>query len=124
MRAHLKLRWKGGTITELEVGLPRSNPSPMRTNDDTVDLIRRLAAHYPDTVIAGVLNRQGRMTATGKRFTANDVGNVRRHRHIARFAPPAEPESEELVSIIKAAKLLDVAVSTMHRWLAEGLIAG
>ena len=124
LRAHLKLRWKGGTITELEVGLPRSNPSPMRTNDDTVDLIRRLAAHYPDTVIAGVLNRQGRMTATGKRFTANDVGNVRRHRHIARFAPPAEPESEELVSIIKAAKLLDVAVSTIHRWLAEGLIAG
>jgi DNA invertase Pin-like site-specific DNA recombinase len=123
-RAHLTLRWKGGTITELDVGLPRSRPAPVRTNDDTVDLIRRLAAHYPDTVIAGVLNRQGRMTATGKRFTANDVGNVRRHRHIARFVPPPEPESEELVSIIKAAKLLDVAASTIHHWLAEGLIAG
>jgi DNA invertase Pin-like site-specific DNA recombinase len=123
-RAHLTLRWKGGTIIELDVVLPRSHPAPVRTNDDTVDLIRRLAAHYPDTVIAGVLNRQGRMTATGKRFTANDVGNVRRHRHIARFVPPPEPESEELVSIIKAAKLLDVAASTMHHWLTEGLIAG
>ena len=69
-RADLTLRWRGGAITELEVGLPRSNPPTVRTDEDTIALVRRLAAHYPDAIIAGILNRQGRRTARGHRFTA------------------------------------------------------
>jgi hypothetical protein len=42
--AHLTLRWRAGLFSEL----------------------RRLAEHYPDAVIAGILNRQGRKTATGQ----------------------------------------------------------
>jgi DNA invertase Pin-like site-specific DNA recombinase len=122
--AHLTLRWKGGVVTEIDVNLPRSNPAHNRTDEDTVVLVRRLAEHYPDTIIAGILNRQDRTTGTGKRFTANDVGNLRRHRGIARFEAPAQPPQGELVSIIKAAAALDVAPSTLHRWLADGLIAG
>ncbi|MDQ2945140.1 MAG: hypothetical protein M3Y27_04230 [Acidobacteriota bacterium] len=38
---------------------------------DTISLLPRLAALYPDEVIAGILNRQGRQTATGGRFTAS-----------------------------------------------------
>jgi hypothetical protein len=34
-------------------------------------LLRRLASLYPDEVIAGILNRQGRKTATGERFTVS-----------------------------------------------------
>jgi hypothetical protein len=41
-------------------------------------MVRRLAAHYPDSVIAGVLNRQGRQRAYGHRFTANLVSGLRR----------------------------------------------
>src|SRR5262249_42235603 len=33
--------------------LPRSRPATVRTDEDTVALVRRLAVHYPDTVIAG-----------------------------------------------------------------------
>jgi hypothetical protein len=36
-------------------------------------LVRRLAIHYPDAVIAGILNRQERRTAYGHRFTAHLV---------------------------------------------------
>ena len=122
--AHLTLRWKGGMVTELDVGLPRSNPARNRTAEDTVDLLRRLAEHYPDAIIAGILNRQDRTTGTGKRFTANDVGNLRRHRNIARFEPPSEPPQGDLVPITKAAVVLDVAPSTLHRWIAEGIVAG
>ena len=75
-------------------------------------LVRRLAAHYPDTVIAGILNRQGRTTARGLRFTANLVGNVRRHWNVPRFEPPAESPEGELLSIQQAAKILDIAPST------------
>lgn len=123
-RAHLTLRWTGGMITEIDVHLPRLNPARIRTDEDTVELVRRLAAHYPDGVIAGILNRQGRKTVRGERFSANQVGSLRRYRDIARFQPPAEPPEGELVTIAGAADILQVAPSTIHRWLAEGLIAG
>jgi len=123
-RAHLTLRWRGGTVTELDVSLPRSNPPRIRTDEDSLALIRRLAPHYPDAVIAGILNRQGRRTARGERFTAAHVGNLRRYRHIARCEPPAALPDGDLVTIKKAAEILGVAPSTLHRWLIDGFIGG
>jgi DNA invertase Pin-like site-specific DNA recombinase len=123
-RAHLTLRWRGGMITEFDIHLPRLNPARVRTDEDTVELIRRLAVHYPDGVIAGILNRQGRKTVHDERFTANQVGNLRRYRNIARFEPPAEPPIGDLVTIAGAADILQVASSTIHRWLADGIIPG
>ncbi len=123
-RAHLTLRWRGGTVTELDVSLPHSNPPRIRTNEDSLALIRRLAPYYPDAVIAGILNRQGRRTARGERFTAAHVGNLRRYRGIPRYEPPAERPDGELVTIKNAAEILGVAPSTLHRWLTAGIIVG
>ncbi len=63
-RAQLTLRWRGGAITAIALDLPRRRQA-VRTEEDTIDLLRRLAAHYPDAMIAGILNRQGRHTAYG-----------------------------------------------------------
>ena len=123
-RAHLALRWRGGTLTELDLSLPRSQPRGLRTDEDTLSLLRRLAAHYSDDVIAGILNRQGRKTATGERFTAVHVGGLRRYRKIPRFQPSAEPPTGELATIRKAAEILGINTSTVHRWLNDGFIAG
>jgi len=122
--AHLTLRWRGGAITLLDVAVPRFKPMGPRTDEDTISLLRRLAALYPDEVIAGILNRQERKTATGERFTANQVGSLRRYRDIPRFQPPAGSPSGELVSIRKAAQILGMNTSSIHRWLADGFIAG
>jgi hypothetical protein len=123
-RAHLTLRWRGGAFTTLDVPVPKFKPMGPRTDEDTLSLLRRLATLYPDEVIAGIFNRQGRKTATGERFTANQVGSLRRYRGIPRYQPPAEPASGELVSIRKAAQLLGMNTSSIHRWLADGFIAG
>jgi DNA invertase Pin-like site-specific DNA recombinase/predicted DNA-binding transcriptional regulator AlpA len=123
-QAHLTLRWRGGAITTLDVAVPRFQPMGPRTDEDTISLLRRLAALYPDEVIAGIFNRQGRKTATGERFTANQVGSLRRYRNIPRFQPPDEPPSGELVSIRKAAQILGMNTSSIHRWLADGFMAG
>jgi len=85
-RAHLTMRWRGGAVTQLEVPIPRCQPMGLRTDEGTISLLRRLAALYPDDVIAGILNRQGRKTATGERFTANQVGSLRRYRKIGSSA--------------------------------------
>jgi DNA invertase Pin-like site-specific DNA recombinase len=78
-RARLTLRWRGGSLTDTDLDLPRQKPAIGRTDEDTIALVCRLAAHYPEAVIAGILNRQDRKTAYGHRFTANHVGNLRRH---------------------------------------------
>jgi DNA invertase Pin-like site-specific DNA recombinase len=122
--ARLTLRWKGGALTEIDLALPRSRPATIRTDEDTIALVRRLAALYPDAVIAGILNRQERKTAHGHRFEASHVGNLRRNWKIPCFEPnEANPEGEPL-TINKAAASLGVAPSTLHRLLNAGIIPG
>jgi excisionase family DNA binding protein len=122
-RAMLILRWRGGAITELAVALRPYQPK-IRTDEDTVALLERLAVHYDDATIAGILNRQGRRSATGESFTAQIVGGVRRYRHIPRHDPANDAVAGELVTIEKAAEILGFVPSTIHRWLAVGFIAG
>jgi predicted DNA-binding transcriptional regulator AlpA len=123
-RAHMTLCWRGGAFTTLNIPVPKFQPRGPRTDEDTISLLRRLAALYPDEVIAGILNRQGRKTATGERFTAHQVGSLRRYRCIPRFQPPASPPDGELVSLRKAAQILGMNTSSIHRGLADGFIAG
>ncbi|WIW50398.1 hypothetical protein ML401_35235 (plasmid) [Bradyrhizobium sp. 62B] len=104
--------------------MPHSHPSPIRTADDTIDLLRRLAAHYPDTKITGILNRQGRTTATGLSFTANRVSSLRTHWEIPCFEPKQQVQDGECMKIEKAARALGIAPSTLHRCLNDSFIAG
>jgi len=94
--AHLTIRWKGGTLTDIDVPLPRSRPATVRTDEETLDLVRRLAGFYPDTVIAGILNKQGRTTARGHRFEANRVAHLRKHWRIPCFQPKSQPADGEM----------------------------
>jgi DNA invertase Pin-like site-specific DNA recombinase len=121
--AGLVLRWKGGAISELTVPLRRPQPK-IRTAEDTIALIRRLAAHYPDATIAGILNRQHRTTARGLSFTASRVASLRTHWHIPRHQPGADPAEGELLNVSQAARELQIAPSTLLRWLNDGFVAG
>jgi len=122
--AHLTLRWKGGAISELTVPLRRPQPK-IRTDEDTIALIRRLAVHYPDAIIAGILNRQHRTTARGMSFTANRVASLRTHWHIPCHQPGGDPPAEgELLNVAQAARQLKIAPSTLLRWLNDGFVAG
>ena len=122
-QADLVLRWKGGAISELSVPIKRTPPA-IRTDEDTVALVRRLAVHYPDAQIAGILNRQGRRTATGLKFTAGRVQGLRHHWGIDCHQPPEHSPEGELLTIADAATELGIAPSTLHRWLNDGFVAG
>jgi DNA invertase Pin-like site-specific DNA recombinase len=122
--AELLLRWKGGAITDLPVPIKRKPINRLRTDEDTVDLVRRLAAHYPDSIIAPILNRQGRRTARGLSFTAGRVQSLRHHYEIPCHSPTDDPTEGEQLTVADAAEQLGLAASTLHRWLADGFIAG
>jgi DNA invertase Pin-like site-specific DNA recombinase len=123
-RAELTLRWRGGALTDLAIPLPHSTYRPLRTDEKTLTLLRRLAVHYSDAMIASILNRQGRRSARGARFTALSVASLRQHWHIPRYQPPSAPSDGKLLTVTEAAHQLGVAPSTLHRWLQDGFIGG
>jgi transposase-like protein len=121
--AELLLRFAGGALSELTVPLRRPQPS-IRTDEDTIDLLHRLAVHYPDTKIAGILNRQGSRTASGLSYTASRVASLRHHWNIPCHQPTDEPPEGDLLNVTAAARQLGIAPSTLLRWLNDGFVAG
>lgn len=121
--AQLILRWHGGTVTEIEVTLSHRR-AHTRTDEGTVNLIRRLAQHYPDATIAGILNRQGRTTARGLGFTNPRITALRQHWKIPCYKAPAHAPAGQLVGVGAVAEFLQVDRSTVHGWLRDGFIAG
>jgi excisionase family DNA binding protein len=120
-RADVEVRWEGGARTELSV--PLRVPGKLerdRLANDTVELIRRLAAHQTDRQIAGILARQGHRTGTGLPFTEARVRGVRKRAGIP-AAPPPDPASE-LLTIEQAISELGVSTHTIRRWINTGLL--
>jgi excisionase family DNA binding protein len=121
-RAEVEIFWEGGARTELRVPLIRRGAERNRTNEDTVELIRRLAAHTADYQIAAILNKQGRRTGTGLPFNQLRVKYVRQQHGIP-AAPPPDPDGG-LLTIEQAAEQLGVSNATVYRWLRAGLLPG
>jgi hypothetical protein len=80
--------------------------------------------HYPDAVIAGILNRQDRRTARGLSYTASRVQSLRYHWHIPCHHPSGQTPEGDLLNVTAAARQLRIAPSTLLRWLNDGFIAG
>lgn len=120
-KADVEIFWEGGASTELQIRLNRYE-GPRRLPEDTIDLIRRLAAYHPDEQIAAILNLQGRRTGQDLPFTRARVQGARFRANIP-AAPPPDPNSE-LVTIHRAAAELGVSHFTIRRWLRDGLLPG
>jgi len=124
----VQITWEGGTKTPLPPLQLRRQGQTYRqsTPEDTVELLRRLAAHYDDQTIAGVLAKQKRRTATGLRFTKRRVAQLRNTHGIPAFAPdPAAASADgELLGVRQAAAELGVTPATVYRWLRDGYITG
>ena len=121
-RAAVEICWEGGARTELAIRLNARGPETRRLPEDTIELIRRLAAHHPDRQIAAILSRQGRRTGTGLPFTEGRVRAARQRAGIP-AAPPPAPDSQT-VTIARAATELGVSIFTIRRWLRDGLLPG
>jgi excisionase family DNA binding protein len=126
--AELRIIWQGGANTELTMPLTRPGGHFRTTDEDTVALVRRLAAHYDDTTIALILSRQRRRTGTGLPFTKSRVQSLRASRGIPAYRPPktVAPDGDDgvVVTVAEAERLLGVGKVTIYRWLRDGFITG
>jgi hypothetical protein len=126
-RADVDIIWQGGAKTSFVFELNKTGGHFRSTDEDTVDLVRRLAERYDDQTIAAILSKQGRRTGTGLSFTQPRVASLRVSRGIPAYRPvDVTPEGDDalVVSFGRAEQLLGVSRVTLYRWLADGFISG
>jgi len=90
-----------------------------------VVLVRQLAREFDDAQIARILNKQGRRSGLGNPFTQQSVTLLRGKHRIAKCGKKiARGALEGPFTADEAARELGVTMSTVHRWLREGVLAG
>ncbi len=127
--ADLQLLWQGGASTALTMVMTKAGGHFKTTDEDTVELITRLAVDYDDTTIAMILSRQKRRTGTDLSFTKTRVKSLRVSRGIPAHVPAPETVASDgqdavVVTVAEAQQLLGVGKVTIYRWLTDGFLTG
>jgi DNA invertase Pin-like site-specific DNA recombinase len=113
------IHWKGGTHTAFEMDKPRS-PVGQQTALEDLELIRRMAVRYGDDEIARVLNKLGRQTGKGKRWTEERVHTARRNHSIP--GQRRRRVDPEILTLGGAAKHCGVSDTTLRKLVEAGLL--
>jgi hypothetical protein len=120
----VRIVWKGGATTDRSV-TRRPPGTAHATPDEIIELVRKLAEEFDDAQIARILNRQGRKSGLGNPFTKSSVMALRGKNRIpmCQSSPVRDPR-EGPFTADEAAEELGVCMSTIHRWLREGVLSG
>jgi excisionase family DNA binding protein len=120
-RLQLKLHWKGGDHTTLEVVKNRPGEHRWKTSAEIERLIRDLARLVPDRTIAAILNRFGMTTAKGHTWTQQRVTVFRNDHQIAVYREGERAQRGE-VNLQEAATRLGVSRMTVIRLIGDKLL--
>jgi DNA invertase Pin-like site-specific DNA recombinase len=124
-RTTIRIGWRGGAWTELDVHRP-STSDRARTATTTLERIQTLAQHLPDERIAEQLALEGRTTRQGLPWTARRVQRLRTRYVIATACPlmprQAQARGDGLVPLAAAAARLGVVPGALAHWRQRGLL--
>jgi excisionase family DNA binding protein len=120
-RLLVKLHWKGGDHTELQVAKNRVGQTRWTISAETEQLIRDLARLGPDKSITAILNRLGLRTGKGLTWTQERVKGFRKDHHIAVYRDGERAARGELV-LHEAATRLSVSKMTVVRLIRDGVL--
>jgi len=118
---HLKLHWKGGDHTAIEVARNRSGSNRWKTSAATEQLICGLARHFSDRTISFMLNRLGVRTAKGQTWNQHRVVSFRNNHNIAIYREGERAERGEVI-LQEAANHLSASKMTVIRLIKDGLL--
>ena len=117
----LKMHWKGGDHTTLEVVKNRVGQHRWKTDTATEQLICDLARLLPDGNIASVLNRLRIRTAKGHTWTQQRVRTFRNDHAVAVYRDGERAERGEVI-LHEAASRLGVSKMTVTRLIKDGVL--
>jgi hypothetical protein len=117
----LLLHWQGGNHTRLTVKKNQRGQTRWSVEPETVGLIRACARLMPDKAIAGMLNRTGKRTGRLNGWTQSRVRSFRNTHGIAVYRDGEWAVRGE-VTLIEAAKMLNVSPMTVLRQIRVGVI--
>jgi DNA invertase Pin-like site-specific DNA recombinase len=83
----VQIRWYSGTITSLSVKRTARGECPLKTPEEAVSRIHKMASQRTYAEIATALNRAGLRSAFGRRFTSQHVGYICRRDSLAGRKP-------------------------------------
>jgi DNA invertase Pin-like site-specific DNA recombinase len=113
------IHWKGGTHTRFEMPRPRAGVG-RKTADEDLEIIRKMGVRYGDNQIANVLNRLGRRTGHGKRWSQERVYTARKNHSIP--GQRCAIHYPEVLSMNHAARHCDVSDTTIRRLVEAGIL--
>lgn len=118
-RVHLVIRWAGGAHTELHVRRNRTGEHRYATDEETVNLVQRLAEVVPDQAVVSILNRMAIKTTKGNTWTAVRLRSFRSAHHIPVFDPD---KARDWLTMREAAERLQVSAMTVRRLIIRGVL--
>lgn len=117
----LVIHWQGGIHTELRVPRRRRGTCTS-TSKDIVAAVRSLARVCTDTVIAGILNRNGLRTGRNNRWTCGRVVSLRNYNGIPVYSE--DNAAPDWLTLTGAAELLGISTRTLRLAVERGQIQG
>lgn len=119
----VKIVWKGGAVTMASVPR-RKGVTLLKTSEDDIELVRKLAAEFDDAQIARILSKQGRKSRRGIPYTKAGICAIRGKYKIPRGTPRIQDPQSGPFTADEVARELGVTMSTIQRWLKDGLLIG
>jgi excisionase family DNA binding protein len=110
----LVLHWQGGDHTQVEFPRIRSGQHRYVTDNDLVEIVRKLVRIESDARIASILNKNERRTAHGQSWTAKSLCALR-NRHAIPVYSEGERQARGEMSVREVADVLGVTPTTIFR---------
>ena len=115
----LVIHWIGGVHTELRVPRRLRGQNSTHTAPETLDAVRSLARICSDTLIANILNRNGRRTGRGNFWTRERVTALRSHHEIPVYCE-ADRVGSGWMNLTEAARIVGVSPRTLRLAVEQG----
>jgi hypothetical protein len=113
----LFIHWAGGRHSELRVNKYATGRHRWCTNIEAIEVIRKMAARFPDQQIATTLNRLQLRTGTGSTWNDKRVRSARYNHHLPIFDPSSYKKST--LTLGEAAERLNVSPTCVRRMIAQ-----
>jgi Recombinase zinc beta ribbon domain len=117
----LTIHWQGGVHSEVRLTRLPAKAEPDERAPSAVEVVRKLAGHWPDSTVAMTMNCMRCKSPDGASWTEAMVRELRARLRLAAFDPTAP--RPETVSLDEAARRLEIGVESVRQLIDEGILA-